>query len=203
MHSDTYTTIKSFSEGSYREKGSRFLSFAYPITSQDGVKPLLDKVRKEHYDASHHCYAYMIGHERNIWRINDDGEPSGTAGKPILGQINSFGITNVLVIVTRYFGGTLLGVSGLINAYKSAAASSIKNASIIECTVNVYYEIIFPYHAMNDVMKILKEEEIDQSDHSFDLECRINLNFRVSHSEKILQMLSLIEGLECRYIETQ
>ena len=203
MHSDTYTTIKSFSQGSYKEKGSRFLSYAYPVYGEEEVRPILDNIRKEHHNARHHCYAYMIGKERIIWRANDDGEPSGTAGRPILGQINSFGLTNTLIVVSRYFGGTLLGVSGLINAYRTAAASAISNAEIIECTVQQTYEIIFPYKSINDVMKILKEEGINQSGQSFDLECRINLNFRVSHSEKILQMLSRIEGLECRYIETR
>src|ERR1035437_405238 len=113
MESDTYTTIKSPSQGIYKEKGSRFTAFTFPLTSAEEVKPIVDKIRKENHDAKHHCYAYMIGLERNIWRYNDDGEPSGTAGRPILGQINSFGLTNVLIVVSRHFGGTLLGVSGL------------------------------------------------------------------------------------------
>ena len=126
----------------------------------------------------------MIGQERLTWRVNDDGEPSGTAGRPILGQINSFGLTNILIVVSRYFGGTLLGVSGLINAYKSAAFSAISNAEIIECTVKEFYEISYPYISMNDVMKILKEENVGQSDQSFDLECIIIINFRASIKDK-------------------
>ena len=203
MESDSYTTIKSSSQGIYKEKGSRFIAFAYPVSDQEEIKQIIDKIRKEHHEARHHCYAYMIGHERIIWRVNDDGEPSGTAGRPILGQINSFGLTNILIVVSRYFGGTLLGVGGLINAYRYAAASAIKNAEIIECTLQEFYEISYPYVSMNDVMKILKDENIGQSDQSFDLECRIKVNFRVSTREKILNRLSRIEGLKYRYLETQ
>jgi putative IMPACT (imprinted ancient) family translation regulator len=144
----------------------------------------------------------MIGHERNIWRVNDDGEPSGTAGRPILGQINSFGLTNIIIVVSRYFGGTLLGVSGLLNAYRSAAESALKNAELTEKTVNEYFEITYPYISMNDVMRILKEENIGQSEQSFDIECRIILNFRVSVKEKVLNRLARIDGLNYRYIET-
>jgi uncharacterized YigZ family protein len=203
MGPDNYRTIKSFSQGIYKEKGSRFLAFAFPVSDPEQIKPLIDKIRKEHHEARHHCYAYMIGHERVIWRMNDDGEPSGTAGRPILGQINSFGLTNILIIVSRYFGGTLLGVSGLINAYRSAAASAITKAKIVECIIQDYYEIIFPYKSMNNVMRTLKEEGIGQSEQSFDLECRIRINFRLSAKEKILDRLSRIEGLKYSYIDTR
>lgn len=202
MGSDIYTTIRKISKGIYKEKGSRFLSFAYPMTDEEKVKPVIDKIRKEHHEARHHCYAYMIGSERTVWRSNDDGEPSGTAGRPILGQINSFGLTNILIIVSRYFGGTLLGTSGLINAYKSAAASAIQNAGIIECTIQELYEIIFPFMSMNDVMKILKQDNIGQSEQKFDNECRMKISFRSSAQEEILASLSRIEGLEYRYIKT-
>jgi uncharacterized YigZ family protein len=202
MDSDTYKTIKSPAEGFYKEKGSRFVSIAIPLSEVESVKTIIDKIRKEHHEARHHCYAYMIGHERNIWRVNDDGEPSGTAGRPILGQINSYGLTNLIIVVSRYFGGTLLGVSGLINAYRKAAASALQNAVIIERTLREYYDIFYPYAAMNDVMKILKEESIEQSKQSFALECRITINFRVSAKEKILHRLSRIEGLALKYIET-
>ncbi|MFA5820379.1 MAG: YigZ family protein [Bacteroidales bacterium] len=202
MESDSYTTIKSPSLGIYKKKGSRFIAFAYPVSDQKEIKPIIDKIHKEHHEARHHCYAYMIGQERMIWRVNDDGEPSGTAGRPILGQINSFGLTNILIVVSRYFGGTLLGVSGLINAYRIAAAAAIQNAEIIELTLQEFYEITYLYVSMNDVMKILKEENIVQSDQFFDLECRIKVNFRASTREKILNRLSRIEGLKYRYIET-
>jgi uncharacterized YigZ family protein len=203
MESDTYKTIKSASQGIYKEKGSRFFSFAVPVADQEEIKPLLDKIKKEHHEARHHCFAYMIGHQRNIWRVNDDGEPSGTAGRPILGQINSFDLTNIILVVSRYFGGTLLGVSGLINAYRSAATSALLNAEITERTLQEYYEITYPYVSMNDVMRILKELNLGQSEQSFDLECRILLNFRVSVKENVLNRLSRIDGLKYRYIETQ
>ena len=130
MNSDTYKTIINTSTGIYKEKGSRFISVVLPVTDQEQIKPIIDKIRKEHHDARHHCYAYMLGYERLIWRVNDDGEPSGTAGRPILGQINSLGLTNIIIVVSRYFGGTLLGVSGLINAYRSAAASALANSKV-------------------------------------------------------------------------
>jgi len=203
MDSDTYKTIASSSQGIYKDKGSRFISIAIPVSDQEEIKPIIEKIKKEHHEARHHCYAYMIGHERLAWRVNDDGEPSGTAGRPILGQINSYGLTNIIIVVSRYFGGTLLGVSGLINAYRSAAASAIENAEIIEKTLQEYYEITYPYISMNDVMRILKEENVGQSEQSFDLECRILLNFRISFKEKILNRLSRIEGLTYRYLETR
>jgi len=203
MESDTYKTISSSSRGIYKEKGSRFVSFAFPVSEQKEIKPIIDKIRKENHEARHHSFAYMIGFERTNYRVSDDGEPSGTAGKPILGQINSFGLTNILIVVSRYFGGTLLGVSGLINAYRSAAASAINNAELTKMTLREYYEIIYPYTSMNDVMKILKEENIGQSEQIFDLECRIRINFRVSLREKIFSRLSRIEGLKSTYIETR
>lgn len=203
MESDSFKTIKSFAQGVYKEKGSRFMAFAYPFSRQEEIKAILDKIRKEHHDARHHCFAYMIGHERLIWRVNDDGEPSGTAGKPILGQINSYGLTNILIVVSRYFGGTLLGVSGLINAYKTAAATAIQNAEIIEASVQEYYEIIYPYPVMNDVMKIVKDENLGHADQTFDIECCIIVNFRISAREKILNRFSRIDGLKYRYIRTR
>jgi uncharacterized YigZ family protein len=202
MNSDTYKTIIGDSSGIYKEKGSRFVSVAIPVADQEQIKTLIDKIRKEHHDAKHHCYAYMLGHERLIWRVNDDGEPSGTAGKPILGQINSHGLTNLIIVVSRYFGGTLLGVSGLINAYKAAAASALENATVTERTVNEYYELSFPFSSLKDVMKVLKEENLGQSEQMFDLECRLKLNFRVSVKDKVFNRFSRIEGLNYRYIDT-
>jgi uncharacterized YigZ family protein len=203
MDSDTYKTIKSSSEGIYKEKGSRFVSIAIPVSNQEVIKANIDQIRKEHHLARHHCFAYMLGQERLTWRVSDDGEPSGTAGRPILGQINSYGLTNILVVVSRYFGGTLLGVSGLINAYRTAAESAITNVEIIERTVQEFYEITYPYLSMNDVMRILKEEDIDQTDQSFELECSIKINFRASARDRILGRLSRTEGLKYRYLLTQ
>jgi uncharacterized YigZ family protein len=196
MESDSYLTIKSVSEGVYKEKGSRFLACAFPVSDIDEIRPIIEKIRKERHEARHHCFAYMIGKDRTIWRVNDDGEPSGTAGRPILGQINSSGLTNILIVVSRYFGGTLLGVSGLINAYRSAAASAIENAEIEECAVKNHFEITFPYSSMNDVMKILKEEEISQSDQVIDLECKIAISFRASSEQAIKKRLDRIKGLK-------
>ncbi len=203
MEKDSYKTISSVSEGLYKEKGSRFISVVFPVSHQSEIKPIIEKLRKEYHDARHQCYAWMIGADRANWRVNDDGEPSGTAGKPILGQINSAGLTNVLVVVIRYFGGTLLGVSGLINAYRSAAADAIKNADIVDRTLQDYYEIRFPYTVMNEVMRILKEENIGQSNQLFDTECNITVNFRISVKDKILARFSRIDGLVLKYIETK
>lgn len=201
--SDKYKTIKSLSHGVFKEKGSRFIALASPVSTPEEIKTILDKIRKEHHNAKHHCFAYVIGQDRLTWRVSDDGEPSGTGGKPILGQINSFDLTNILIVVSRYFGGTLLGVSGLINAYRSAAASAIQNAKIVELTLRDFHKIIFPYASINDVMKILKEENIVHSDMNIDLECSIKINFRTSVKEKIQNRLSRIEGLRNIYIETQ
>ncbi|HUX95550.1 MAG TPA: YigZ family protein [Bacteroidales bacterium] len=201
MEIDGYRTIKTHSLGIFRDKGSKFIANAYPIAEQESIKLILDNLRKEYHDARHHCFAYMIGHQRLVWRTNDDGEPSGTAGKPIMGQINSNGLTNILIVVIRYFGGTLLGVPGLINAYKTAAAEAIKNAEIIECYVKDYYEISFPFESMNDVMKILKDENAGQSGQIFDLDCKIGINFRISSGERIIGKLSRIENLKSRFIE--
>lgn len=193
---DTYKTIQSQSQGLFREKGSRFIASAFPVNNQEEIKTIIESIRKEHHGARHHCYAWMLGYDRTSWRANDDGEPSGTAGKPILGQINSSGLTNILIVVTRYFGGTLLGVSGLINAYRTAAADAIKNAEIVTLAIQEHYELVFPYAVLNDVMKVLKEEHINQADQQFDTECRIIINFRVSAAEKIMARLSRIEGLK-------
>jgi uncharacterized YigZ family protein len=199
---DTYKTIRSVSKGIYREKGSRFLAFAIPVSSQDDIKPILENYRKEYHDARHHCFSYMIGYDKSIWRSNDDGEPSGTAGKPIMGQINSNDLTNLLIIVVRYFGGTLLGVSGLIKAYRNAAAEAIAGAEIIECVVRDYYRLIFPYSSMNDVMKIIKEENLVQSEQKFELDCSIIVGIRLSAKEHTIARFGMIDKLSLEYIET-
>jgi uncharacterized YigZ family protein len=201
--SDVYKTIKSVSYGLFKKKGSKFVSIAFPIKNESEIKQFIDKTKKDHHDARHHCYAYVTGPNGSVWRANDDGEPSGTAGKPIMGQIRSFGITNVLIIVPRYFGGTLLGTSGLINAYKSAAKSALLNAEIIDHIIQQKCDLIFPYQAMNDVMKIIKEEAIVQTDHSFNLDCRVSIHFRLSETEKIKAKMSRIEGLKINLLEVE
>lgn len=200
---DTYRTIRSVSKGIYREKGSRFMSFAIPVSSLEEIKPILESYRKEYHDARHHCYAYMIGYDKSSWRSNDDGEPSGTGGRPILGQINSNDLTGILIIVVRYFGGTLLGVSGLINAYRSASADAIASSEIIECVVHDYYRVTFPYSSMNDVMKIIKDENLVQSEQHFELECSIRTGIRLSVKEHALSRFGTINNLRLEYIETR
>jgi len=203
MASDTYKTIKSSARGLYKDRGSRFISLAYPVTGQDEIKGILDTIRRDYHDARHHCYAYMLGHDRLTWRINDDGEPSGTAGKPILGQINSAGLTNILVVVIRYFGGTLLGTSGLINAYRTATADALNNSQIIEKSLHAYYELKFPYSSMNDIMKIIKDEDAGQSAQDFGLECCLVIDVRASGSDAVINRLSRVDGLNYRYLETK
>jgi uncharacterized YigZ family protein len=196
MESDSYLTIKAFSQGLYKEKGSRFIGLVYPVSNQEEIKGILEKVRKQYHDARHHCFAWVLGIDKLNYRVNDDGEPSGTAGKPILGQISSFGLTDVLIVVVRYFGGKLLGVSGLINAYRSAAKSAINNGEIVERFIQDFYELTFPYPALNDVMKIIKDEDINQSGQKYELECCISLNFKRSKGKRILERFSRIEGLK-------
>lgn len=177
---DTFLTVKGISSSIYKDKGSKFISFIYPISSVDEVKSILDQKRKEYYDARHVCYAYMLGSERSNFRSNDDGEPSGTAGRPILGQINSYNLTNVLIIVVRYFGGILLGTSGLINAYKSSACNVINSAEIVTEIVEKFFEARCDYQMVNDVMKIIKEYDLQLVKSTYDLDCYFLFKIRTS-----------------------
>ena len=203
MQNDSYKTIQDISEGIYKEKGSKFIAYAFPVSSEEEIKEQIDKLKKEYYDARHHCYAYMLGADKKNFRANDDGEPSSTAGKPILGQILSYELTNILIVVVRYFGGTKLGVSGLIHAYKTAAIDAILNAEIIEKTVNDIYDIHFDYLVMNDVMRIIKEEQPLQIDQDFNLTCRITLSIRQSEVEKIIERFSKIDSVKSDHIRTE
>ena len=203
MQTDSYKTIKNISEGIYKEKGSKFITYAFPVNCEEDIKIEIDKLKKEYYDARHHCYAYMLGADKKTFRANDDGEPSSTAGKPILGQILSTELTNILIVVIRYFGGTKLGVSGLIRAYKTAALDAISNSEIIEKTVNDIYDIHFDYLVMNDVMRIIKEEEPLQIDQDFNLTCRITLSIRQSEVEKIIERFSKIDSVKSKHIRTE
>jgi uncharacterized YigZ family protein len=202
MESDTYLTIKAFSQGLYKEKGSRFIALAYPVSTQEAIKNILDSIRKEHHSARHHCFAWMLGQARETFRMSDDGEPAGSAGRPIMGQINSCELTNILIVVVRYFGGKLLGVSGLINAYRTAAESAINNSEIVALVIQDYFELVFPYSSINDVMKVIKDEDISQSQQKFEIECKMIINFRSSARERILNSLSRINGLKFRHIAT-
>ena len=192
---DTYKTIKSPSEGLYKEKGSRFIACAWPAGSETEIKAILDETRRKYHDARHHSYGYVIGADSAIWRVNDDGEPSGTAGRPIIGQIRSFGLTNVLVVVSRYFGGKLLGASGLANAYKMATRSALSNAEIIDRIVTESFELKFPYSSLSTVMKILKEYNVEQSEHTFDIECIMVITIRLSLKETVLSHLSRVGNI--------
>ncbi len=193
---DTYKTLAQTSEGIYKDKSSRFLSFAFPVRTLDEIKEILEKYRKEYYDARHVCYAYMLGYERKDFRANDDGEPSGTAGKPILGQINSNELTNILIIIVRYFGGIKLGTSGLITAYKAAAADAIANNQIVEKTVDEDIKFTFEYPFMNDVMRIVKEENPEIVHQSFDMDCQMTLRIRKSEIDKLKSRLEKVESLQ-------
>lgn len=203
LFTDTYKTITEESKGLFKDRGSRFIAVAIPVKNQDEVKTRLEELRKEYHDARHHCYGYVLTPDRQVWRANDDGEPSGTAGKPILGQINSRELTDILVVVIRYFGGTLLGVSGLINAYRTAAADAIDNARIIEKVVTQVYRIDFPYLSMNDVMKVLKEEGTGQQAHSYGDECSMEISFRKSASDRLTERLSKVDGLRMSFLRTE
>ena len=193
--SDTFRTIASSSEGSYKEKGSKFLSFAFPVKNVDEINQILAQYRKQYYDARHICYAYMLGNAKNEWRANDDGEPSGTAGRPILGQINSFELTNVLDIVVRYFGGILLGTGGLITAYKEASMNALEQANIVEQTIDEVFTVGFDYLLMNEVMRVIKEINPLVLDQSFDNMCSMKLSIRQSDAEKLKSKLGNIIGV--------
>ena len=184
MATDSYKTIEEKSEGYFKDKGSKFYSFAYPLHSEEEVKGIIATLKKEHHSARHHCYAWQLGTETFRTRANDDGEPSSTAGKPILGQIQSYGVTNILIVVVRYFGGTLLGVSGLINAYRNAASNALNNAAIIEKTIEIRFEIDFTYNELNPVMHIIKQENYSIESTDFKESCSLVFSVRKSESEK-------------------
>jgi len=193
---DTYKTIQLISEGLYREKGSKFISYIYPIDSENEVKNILNDLKKAHPKASHYCWALRVGTSGSIFRFNDDGEPSGTAGRPILNTLLSLELTNILVVVVRYFGGKLLGVPGLIHAYQSATTEAVRNANIIDKTVDSEFTIVFTHAQMNDVMKIMKEENLKIKNQNFDLDCSILVEIRKSQVHKVLTKLEKIEGFK-------
>ncbi len=190
---DTYKTIAAPTEGIFTEKRSKFIAIAIPVRTVEEIKDHLEVYQKKYYDARHVCYAYMLGHERKDFRANDNGEPSGTAGKPILGQINSNELTDILIIVVRYFGGIKLGTGGLIVAYKAAAAEAIANAEIIEKTVDEEITFLFEYPFMNDVMRIVKEEEPEILRQSYDMDCSMTLRIRKSIMPKLRARIEKVE----------
>jgi uncharacterized YigZ family protein len=202
LFDDIYKTIEITGQGLYKEKGSRFISFAIPVSSEADVKKELDTLRNKYHDARHHCYAYVMGFDKNASRANDDGEPSGTAGKPILGQIVAADLTNTLIVVIRYFGGIKLGVSGLIQAYRTAAKEAIGQTSIISRIVSDKYELEFSYTTMNDVMRIIKEESCTILSTQFDLENKITIIVRKRDSNHVYEKFTKLNTLRIKYLDT-
>jgi len=193
---DKYLTLSNYSEGVYKEKGSRFLAFAWPVFTEDEVRQHIKELKKTYFDARHHVYAFRLGADMKTYRCSDDGEPANSSGPPVLGQIQSANLTNVLIVVVRYFGGTKLGVPGLINAYRSAAADAIANNNIIEQFEQDRFTIKFSYAAMNDVMRVLKDENPLQTNQQFDNQCSIDISIRKKQSQVLREKLGNIDGLE-------
>lgn len=193
---DVFQTIEKESQGIFKDKGSKFYAFAFPVKQEDEVKEILARLRKEHHSARHHCYAWRIGTEEITYRANDDGEPSSTGGKPILGQLQSFNVTNILLVVVRYFGGTLLGVSGLISAYRNAAADALKNAEIIQKTIEKEVILNFTYNELSEVMNTIKQENLTIINTHFEEKCNLTFSVRKSEYEKVLIKFSNIYGVE-------
>ena len=198
---DSYLTIARAAEGSFKDKGSKFLAYAYPLESEDEIKEHLKTLKKEHYSARHHCFAWRLGADKTHSRTYDDGEPSSTAGKPILGQIQRLNLSDILIVVVRYFGGTLLGVSGLIHAYREAAAEVLQHTEIIEKFIEIPFWVKFDYLRMNPVMKIFKEKELPQQKNEFDQQCRIRSVIRQSEADLIFACFRKIEGVEIQVIK--
>lgn len=192
---DTYKTITGVAEGLFTEKRSKFIAYAVPVRTVEEVKEQVEKFRKQYYDARHVCWAYMLGHERKNFRANDDGEPSGTAGKPILGQINSNELTNILVVVIRYFGGIKLGTGGLIVAYKAAAAEVLAAAAVEERTVDIDVKVIYEYPFMNGVMRIIKEMNVEIVSQSFEMDCEMTLRIRMNDVAMLKERLLKVDSL--------
>ncbi|MEI7895550.1 MAG: YigZ family protein [bacterium] len=193
---DSFLSIEGETKALFRDKASKFIAVAMPVTTEEEVKTNLDELRKVYHDASHHCYAYRLGVENKAFRSNDDGEPSGSAGKPIYGQILSMGLTDILVVVVRYFGGTKLGIPGLIHAYRTAARESLENAVIIEKTILVKYKVVFDYTIMNEIMRILKDEGVKISYQTAQEKCEIDFQIRKSHGKRIEDRMNRLKSIK-------
>lgn len=193
---DLYRTVEQPAEGIFRDKGSKFIAYIYPFSAEAEIKPILQRLKAEHPKARHHCWAYRLGMDTGNYRINDDGEPAGTAGRPILNSLLSAELTNVFVVVVRYFGGTLLGVPGLINAYKSATIDVIANSKIVEKTENTVFSVRCDYLQLNQVMRIIKETALVVKSQSFDLECSFLLEVRKATADILLAKLSQVERIQ-------
>ena len=200
---DTFLTVKDTATAIFKDKGSKFIAFIYPVSTMDEIKSILDQKRKEYYDARHVCYAYMLGFERLNFRANDDGEPSGTAGRPILGQINSANLTDVLIIVVRYFGGILLGTSGLINAYKTSACDVINSAEIITKIVEKSFVATCDYQTVNDVMKIIKEYNLELVKSEYNLDCSFTFKVRTSLIDTVSRKFSNLDFVQFNQLDDE
>lgn len=201
LHSDTYKTIDTPSEEIlYKEKNSKFYGYAFPVTTEEEVKTHINQLKKQHHSARHWCYAFQIGTEKIYYRINDDGEPNNSAGAPIYGQIQSFNVTNLLLVVVRYFGGVKLGVGGLISAYKTAAQMALENATIIEKTINIHFRITFDYKNMNKVMRVIKEQQLEIISQTMEMNCQIEIATRKQNEEKVSKILKTLFEIEVKKI---
>ncbi len=202
LFEDTYKEINESSEGFFKDRGSKFIAHSFLVKNEEEIKEHLQELRKKYYDARHHCYSWVLNPDKLAYRINDDGEPSGSAGRPIYGQLQSYDLTNILVVVIRYFGGTKLGIPGLINAYKTATKDALDNAQINTLYVKDVYKVTFQYPDMNIVMKILKDEELAQFDQDFGIDCKLNFAVRKLESERVFEKFKKIHTLSIKYVKT-
>ena len=191
---DSYKSIAAEAKGHFKDNGSRFIAHAYPVETEEEVKEIVAALKKEYFDARHHVYAYRLGYLGDKFRANDDGEPSGSSGRPVLGQIDSMGLSDILVVVIRYFGGIKLGIPGLIRAYKSSTADALANAEIIEKIASKVFRVHFGYMSMNSVMKILKDLELEQKNQKFDTECSIDVTVRLSLVDTFSERMNDVDG---------
>lgn len=193
---DAYQSIKAPSQGLFKDNGSRFIAFAYPVETEEQVKEYVSALKKEYHDARHHCFAYRLGYKGDLWRASDDGEPSGSAGRPILGQIDSLGLSDILVVVVRYFGGIKLGIPGLIRAYKTSTADALEQATVVPKVAGKNFRIGFDYLSMNDVMKVLKEMDLTPANQDFGENCALSVRVRLSEEENFKKKLENIANLK-------
>ncbi|REE08299.1 putative YigZ family protein [Winogradskyella pacifica] len=199
MEDDLYKTITKPAQGElFKDKNSKFYGFTFPVTNEEQIKQHIDDLKKEHYAARHWCYAYQIGTETIQYRANDDGEPNNSAGMPIYGQIQSFEVTNILIVVIRYYGGVKLGVGGLINAYRTGAQLALEASKIVERTINKKFKLSFEYKNMSKVMRILKENDVEITNQTLELNCVLEISVRKTHSSKVFELFDQFFGVEIK-----
>ena len=198
---DTYKTIKKASEGFFKDRGSKFFGYAYPISSEEELKAKIELLKKEHHTARHHCYAYRFKQDYSVYRANDDGEPTNAAGKPILGQIDAKDLTNVAVVVVRYFGGTKLGVGGMMNAYKEAALDALNHAEILECTIDDVFKVSFGYPEMNTVMRFIKDLGVEILNQKIELDCEIQFSIRKKDATKAQEKFTGLKNISIKKVD--